>query len=125
MTEQNYTKQYTIIDYISTFEQLEIYIEGLSDSLFKECFISGLKEEIREHIMMQCPKTWLEDCERDKEVEMVINAQTKIPLFTTPTSPLIETTPIPSNSYPMRIHKLSQEEMEESQCLHLFYNCDE
>jgi hypothetical protein len=25
---------------------LEICIEGLSDSFFKECFISGLKEEI-------------------------------------------------------------------------------
>jgi hypothetical protein len=35
-----------VIEFIATFEKLEICIEGLSDSFFKECFISGLKEEI-------------------------------------------------------------------------------
>jgi hypothetical protein len=43
-----------IMDYITTFEQLAIHIEGLSDSFFKECFINGLKEVIQAHIMMQC-----------------------------------------------------------------------
>jgi hypothetical protein len=39
------------------------------------------------------PKTWLEACDRAKEVEIVINAQTKRPLFTTHPSPLVVTTP--------------------------------
>jgi hypothetical protein len=38
--------------------------------------------------MMQHPQTWLEACDRAKEVEIVINAQTKRPLFTTHPTPL-------------------------------------
>jgi hypothetical protein len=34
----------TIMEYITTFEQLAIHTEGQSDLFFKECFISGLKE---------------------------------------------------------------------------------
>jgi len=86
------------MDYIITFEQLEIYREGLCYSIFKECFINGLKEEIKEHIMMQLPNTWLESCDGAKEVEIMINAQTKIHLFTTRPKPLVVITPKSSNS---------------------------
>jgi hypothetical protein len=75
--------------------------------------------------MMQHPQTWLEACDRAKEVEIVINAQTKRPLFTTHPNPPMETTPNSSNSQLVCIHKLSPKEMEECQCLHLCYNCDE
>jgi hypothetical protein len=87
--------------------------------------MNDLKEEIRAHITMKHTKTWLEYYKRDKEFDMVINSQTKRPLFTTHTAPSMATTPIPSNSQLMRIHKLSQEHIEERQCLHLFYNHDE
>jgi len=40
--------------------------------------------------MMQCPTTWLEEpYERDKEVEMEIKSQTKIPSLITHLGPLV------------------------------------
>ena len=43
-------------------------------SFFKECFIKGLKEDIREQVMMQFLVTWLEVCVLTKEVEILVNA---------------------------------------------------
>jgi hypothetical protein len=33
-------------EFIATFEQLDFRTEGMSDTFFWECFISGLKDEI-------------------------------------------------------------------------------
>jgi hypothetical protein len=41
-----------VIEFIATFDKLVIYTKALSDSFFKECFISDLKEEIRAQFMM-------------------------------------------------------------------------
>jgi len=62
----------------------------------KECFISGLNEAIRAHVMMKHPKTWLEYCERDIEAKMLINAQTKRHLFINHTILLWKLSPNPS-----------------------------
>jgi len=43
-----------------SFEKLDICIENLTYSFYKECFISGLKEEIQAQVRMQCSTTWLE-----------------------------------------------------------------
>jgi hypothetical protein len=64
---------YIVIEFIVAFEQLAIHINGMSNSLFKYCFIGGLEEAMKAQVMMQCPTTWLEDCKRDKEAKMVIN----------------------------------------------------
>jgi hypothetical protein len=46
-------KQYGIVeDFIATFEQLDFRTEGMSDAFFQECFSSGLKNEIRAHVLM-------------------------------------------------------------------------
>jgi hypothetical protein len=46
-------KQYGIVEYfIAPFEQLDFRTEGMSDDFFRECFISGLKDEIRAHTLM-------------------------------------------------------------------------
>jgi hypothetical protein len=75
--------------------------------------------------MMKHPQTWLEAYDRAKEAKIVINSQLKKNVFNMfPNTPM-ETTPNPSSSYPVCIHKLSPEEMEKHQFLHLFYNCDE
>jgi hypothetical protein len=50
----------TIEDFIATFERLAFRTEGMTDSFFRECFISGLKEEIRAHVLMYQPTTWVE-----------------------------------------------------------------
>lgn len=70
---------------------------------------------------MQCHKYWLEA----KELAIVINAQTKSPLFTTHPNPSVATTHNSSNSRLVCIHKLSLKEMVECQRLCLCYNCDE
>jgi hypothetical protein len=66
---------------MAAFEQLAIRTENLTGSFYKECFISGLKEEIQAQVRMQCRASWLEATQRALEAETVINAQTKRPTF--------------------------------------------
>jgi hypothetical protein len=40
----------------------------MTDAFFRECFISGLKEEIRAHVLMDQPMTWVEATKKAKEV---------------------------------------------------------
>jgi hypothetical protein len=42
----------TVEDFTTTFERLDFRTEGMSDAFFQECFISGLKDEIRAHVLM-------------------------------------------------------------------------
>jgi hypothetical protein len=42
----------SIAHFTSTFKQLAIHTENLTDSFYKECFISGLKEDIRAQVRM-------------------------------------------------------------------------
>jgi hypothetical protein len=49
-------KQLGIVeDFIASFECLALRIEGMSNAFFRECFISGLKDEIRAHVLMAHP----------------------------------------------------------------------
>jgi hypothetical protein len=46
-------KQLGIVeDFIATFERLAFRTESMSDAFFRECFTSGLKDEIRTHVLM-------------------------------------------------------------------------
>jgi hypothetical protein len=56
-------------DFIAAFECLAFRTEGMIDAFFQECFISGLKEEIRAHVLMARPSTWVEAAKRDKEAQ--------------------------------------------------------
>jgi hypothetical protein len=42
----------TIQDFIAAFERPAFQTEGMTDAFFQECFISGLKDEIRAHVLM-------------------------------------------------------------------------
>jgi hypothetical protein len=42
----------TIEDFIAAFDRLDFRTEGMTDAFFRECFISGLKEEIQAHVLM-------------------------------------------------------------------------
>jgi hypothetical protein len=57
----------TMEDFIDMFEHLDFRTKGMSDDLFRECFISGLKYEICAHFLMVCPQTWLEATQPTKE----------------------------------------------------------
>jgi hypothetical protein len=49
-------KQLGIVEYfIVAFERLAFRTEGMSDVFFRECFISGLKDEIRALVLMARP----------------------------------------------------------------------
>jgi hypothetical protein len=39
-------------DFIADFEHLDFRTEGMSDAFFLDCFISGLKDDIRGHVLM-------------------------------------------------------------------------
>jgi hypothetical protein len=54
-------------DFIDAFEHLAFWTEGMSDAFFRECLISGLKDEIRAHVLMARPQIWVEATKRDKE----------------------------------------------------------
>jgi hypothetical protein len=57
----------TIEDFIAAFERLAFRTEGMIDAFFRECFISGLKEEIQTHVLMARPSSWVEATKRAKE----------------------------------------------------------
>jgi hypothetical protein len=65
----------TVEDFIAAFECLAFRTEGMTDAFFRECFISGLKEEIRAHVLMARPSTWVEATKRDKEAQQVVSSQ--------------------------------------------------
>jgi hypothetical protein len=67
-------------------------MEGKTNSFFRACFISGLKDEIIAHVLMAHPKTWLEATKHAKKTQQVILTQRKKPSFI----PL----PNPPHSYP-------------------------
>jgi hypothetical protein len=66
----------TVEDFIAAFERLAFRTEGKTNAFFRECFISGLKEEIRAHVLMDRPMTWVEATKKDKEAQQIVSSQT-------------------------------------------------
>jgi len=60
-------------DFIAAFEQLDFGTKGMTDAFFRECFISGLKDEIHIQVLMDHPQTWLEDTKRAKDATELID----------------------------------------------------
>jgi len=65
----------TIEDFIVAFEHLVFRTKGMTDAFFRECFISGLKDEIRAHVLMARPSSWVEATKRAKEAQQVVSSQ--------------------------------------------------
>jgi hypothetical protein len=108
-------------DFIAAFECMAFRTEGMTDAFFRECFISGLKEEIWAHVLMDRSLTWVEATKRDKEAEQVVSSQNRKPSFIPHPKPVTPTTPFT----PLKIQKLTRDEMVEFQIKGLCYNCDE
>jgi hypothetical protein len=106
-------------DFIATFECLAFRTEGMTDAFFRECFISGLKEEIRSHVLMARPSSWVEATKKAKEAQQVVSSQNRKPSFIPRPKPINPTTP----SAPLKIQKLTRDEMVERQLKGLCYNC--
>jgi hypothetical protein len=51
----------------------------MSNAFFRECFISGLKDDIRAHVLMARPQSWVEATKRDKEAQQVVSSQNMKP----------------------------------------------
>jgi hypothetical protein len=111
----------TIEDFIAAFEHLAFRIEGMPDSFFQESFISGLKDEIRAHVHMARPSSWVEATKRDKEAQQVVSSQNRKPSFIPCPKPVNPTTPFA----PLKIQKLTRAEMAERQLKGLCYNYDD
>jgi hypothetical protein len=99
----------TVEDFIAAFERLAFRTEGITDAFFRECFISGLKEEIRAHVLMDRPMTWPETTKKDKEAQQIVSSQNCKPSFIPCHKPVNPTTP----SAPLKIQKLTRAEMDE------------
>jgi hypothetical protein len=97
----------TIEDFIAAFEHLAFRIEGMIDAFFRECFISGLKEEIRVHVLMARTSSCVEATKRDKEAQQVVSSQNPKLSFIPHPKPVNPTTP----SAPLKIQKLTRVEM--------------
>jgi hypothetical protein len=110
----------TVEDFIAAFERLAFRTEHMSDAFFRECFISGLKDEIQAHVLMARPKSWVEATKRAKESQQIVSSQNRKPSFI-PRPKLVNlTTP----SAPLKIQKLTRAEMAKRQLKGLCYNCD-
>jgi hypothetical protein len=67
------------------------------NTFFKECFISGLKEEICARILMTLPTTWLEATHIYKKSQNVVTTHIKKPNFIPhphPTNPYLPSPPL-------------------------------
>jgi hypothetical protein len=91
------------------------------DAFFRECFISGLKEEIQAHVLMARPTTWVEATKKPKDAQQIVSSQNRKPSFIPRSKPVNPTTP----STPLKIQKMTRDEMVECQLKGLCYNCDE
>jgi hypothetical protein len=111
----------TMEDFITAFEHLDFWIEGLSNVFFQECLISGLKDEIRAHVLMNWPQSWVEANKRATKSQQVVSSQNRKPSFIPRTKPVNPTTPYA----PLKIQKLTRVEMDEHQLKGLCYNCDD
>jgi len=115
-------KQYgTVEDFIAPFECLAFRTEGMTDAFFRECFISGLKKVIWAHVLMAQPTTWVEATKKAKEAQKIVSSQNRKPSFIPRPKPINPTTP----STPLKIQKLTRDEMAERQLKGLYYNCHE
>jgi hypothetical protein len=110
----------TVENFIASFERLDFRIEGMTDAFFRECLISGLKEEIRAHVLMDRPSSCVEATKRAKEEQQVVSSQNQKPSFIPRPKPVTPTTP----PTPLKIQKLTRDEMDEFQLKCLRYNCD-
>jgi hypothetical protein len=108
-------------DFIAALEHLDFQTEGMSDSFFQECFISGLKDEIQAHVLMSRPQSFVEASKRDKEEQKVVSSQNRKPSFIPRAKPVNPTTP----SSPLKIQKLTRVEMVERQLKGLCDNYDD
>jgi hypothetical protein len=88
---------------------------------FRECFISGLKDHICAHVLMDRPQSWVDTTKRAKEAQQVVVSQNRKPSFIPRTKPVTPTPPSP----PLKIQKLARAKMVECQLKGLCYNCDE
>jgi len=111
----------TVEEFIAAFEHLAFQTEGMIDAFFRECFISGLKEEIPAHVLMARPTTWVESTKKAKEEQQIVSSQNCKPSFIPHPKLVNPTTP----STPLKIQKLTRAEMAERQLKGLFYNCDD
>jgi hypothetical protein len=93
----------------------------MTDAFFQECFISGLKDEIRAHVLMAQPSSWVEATKKSKEAQQVVSSQNHKTSFIPCPKPVNPTTP----STPLKIQKLTMAEMAEHQLKGLCYNCDD
>jgi hypothetical protein len=62
-------------DFIASFEQMDFRTKGMYDVFFQKCFIDGLKDDIRAHVLMDWPQSWVEATKRDKEEQQVVSSQ--------------------------------------------------
>jgi hypothetical protein len=59
-------------DFISAFEHLYFQTEGMTNAFFHECFISGLKDELKSWVLMARHQTWLDATTCAKEAQQVV-----------------------------------------------------
>jgi hypothetical protein len=94
-------------------------MEGMSNDLFRECFINGLKDEICVDVLMSHSHIWLEATQRAKESQHILSSQNLKPSFPPPPKPTIFSPP----ATPLKIQNLTRAEMVERQLKGLCYNC--
>jgi hypothetical protein len=70
---------------------------------------------------MACPQTWLETTQRAEEEQQIVSSQTRKPSF----PPFPKPTNYAPLATPLKIQKLTRDEMDERQLKGLCYNCDD
>jgi hypothetical protein len=115
-------KQGSVTNFITTFEQLAIHTEGLSDEFYLECFISGLKDAIKAHVCMHHPGHLV----AGMPISQGSRDHSSGP---TPMHTVVPNHPHPGDTstltQTLKVQKVSPTEMVERRKQGLFYYCDD
>ncbi|GJT16234.1 reverse transcriptase [Tanacetum coccineum] len=117
----------TVTAYLTEFEALSNRVQGLSTANLLNCFLSGLREDIRRELFLLKPPTLHEAIGMAKLVEDKLttsrfsNPRPTVRPFTNPTT---QPPPVTRNN-PLPIKRLSPTEMAARREKGLCFNCDE
>ncbi|KAJ0453998.1 putative retrotransposon gag domain-containing protein [Helianthus annuus] len=122
----------SVIAYQAEFEKISNRVVGLTPEVLKNCFISGLKQEIHSELALHHPRTLHDAYSIAKLLEDKFNAglldtnrSGSPPLSTEPTQTQSLLRAPSTSAQPLPIKKLTAAEMQTRRAAGLCFNCDE
>ncbi|KAL6566283.1 hypothetical protein OROGR_001898 [Orobanche gracilis] len=118
----------SVLEYQQRFETISNLVKGLSTEALLNCFISGLKPDLRAELAILKPTTVSQAIDLAKLVETKLSDnRMRLPYRTPPSStpPLLPTPPVAQPKTQLPIRRLTPAEMHTRRLKGLCFNCDD